>query len=426
MLDTAAVQRLIEQQIKEQVDQQVAVVLGSEDWLASFEKRIVEFVQSRVIAKFCNEEALPEITNTVKSSVSALFKNGQVPGIDQYVDPVLIKQSIDIAVEQMVDNVIADLSADPQWVAKIERQINQSMIDRVMRQLSMIDIEPVIKQHVDANMQVWRKDVLDHFQSSGINDKATGCQITIMDEVTVVENCLTSRDLEIVNAAVIKDLVVKGSINIDNQSWDVLANGISEKTLKSLNDKWKDSLTQQVKELIIKQGINFDRVSIDGELLISGNTLSKNIHNTNIQQVGTLKSLEVSGESKFNNQTLNVLNKRIGINTEAPEKALSVWDEEVSIVIGKHKINQAYVGTNRDQGIAIGVNRQPQIEITAEGLTTIKRLQVGLHKISHDTMVPGWSGNKGDIVFNTNFGADRVFAWVCIGGHRWETLKSSQ
>jgi hypothetical protein len=130
--------------------------------------------------------------------------------------------------------------------------------------------------------------------------------------------------------------------------------------------------------------------------------------------------------AKFNNDTLNVLNKRLGVNTDSPEKALSVWDEEVSVVIGKHKLNQAYIGTNREQGIAIGVNREPQLEISAEGLTTVKKLRVGLHRISHETQVPGWSGNKGDIVFNANLGPDRVFAWVCLGAHRWQTLKSAE
>jgi len=142
--------------------------------------------------------------------------------------------------------------------------------------------------------------------------------------------------------------------------------------------------------------------------------------------VGVLKTLTVSGEAKFNNDTLNVLNKRLGVNTDTPEKALSVWDEEVSVVIGKHKLNQAYVGTNREQGIAIGVNREPQIEINIDGLTRIKQLQVGLHKISHSVQVPGWTGTRGDIVFNANPIADRVFAWVCLGGYNWQTLKSAE
>ena len=47
-------------------------------------------------------------------------------------------------------------------------------------------------------------------------------------------------------------------------------------------------------------------------------------------------------------------------------------------------------------------------------------------KISHDVQVPGWAGTRGDMVFNTNPGPDRVFAWVCLGAHKWQTLKSAE
>ena len=160
--------------------------------------------------------------------------------------------------------------------------------------------------------------------------------------------------------------------------------------------------------------------------MVSGNTLAKSITDTSIKSLGVLTTLTVAGESVFNNQTLAVLNKRIGVNTVTPEMALSVWDEEVSIVIGKNKANEAYIGTNRAQGVAIGVNRQPQIELTADGLTRIRQLQVGLHRVSHATQVPGYSGTKGDIVFNSNPNESPIFAWVCIGGHRWKTLKSAE
>jgi hypothetical protein len=76
--------------------------------------------------------------------------------------------------------------------------------------------------------------------------------------------------------------------------------------------------------------------------------------------------------------------------------------------------------------VAIGVNRKPQIELNINGLTTVKKLQVGLHKISHDVQVPGWAGTRGDIVFNANPGPDRVFAWVCLGAHKWQVLKSAE
>lgn len=426
MLDTTAIEQLVKQQIKDQVNEQVAIVLGSDEWLASFEQRIIEFVQSRVMAKFANAEYLPEITDTVKSSVNELFKKGVVPGIDQYVDKTDIKHTIDIAVEQLVENSIAQLGNDPVWLAKVELQITRSAADQVARQFGQIDLNPIIKECVDTSMTVFQQDILKNFASTGISDQATSCQITVMDETTVVENELTARNANIVNTAVVQNLVVKGTVNIDNPSWDQLSDGISQKTLDKLTDEWKTLLTVQVADQIKTNGIDFDSVTVGGDSLITGNTLSRKITDTSIQSLGVLRTLTVAGESTFNNQTFNVLNKRIGVNTLTPEMALSIWDEEVSVVIGKNKANEAYIGTNRAQGVSIGVNRIPQIEINADGLTRIKQLQVGLHRIGHDSKVPGWSGTKGDLVFNTSPGEDRVFAWVCLGAYRWQTVKGAE
>jgi len=426
MLDTAAIEQLVRQQIAEQVSEQISITLGSDQWLTSFEQQIIEYVQARVMARFANAEYLPEITDTVKSSVNELFKRGVVPGIDQYVDAATIKRTIDSAVEQLVDSSIEVLGQDPIWLAKIEQQINQSVVDQVIRQFGQIDLNPIIKQRVDEHMTVFQQDILNDFASTGISDLASSCQLTIMDDATVVENQLNTRDLTVTNAAVIQDLVVNGSVNIDNPSWNLLAEGISEKTINKLSDEWKTVLTAQVAEQIQSNGIDFDSVKINGETLVTGNTLARNITDTNIKSLGVLTTLTVAGESTFNNQTLSVLNKRIGVNTISPEMALSVWDEEVSIVIGKNKANEAYIGTNRSQSVSIGVNRQPQIEISTDGLTRIRQLQIGLHRVSHAAQVPGWSGTKGDIVFNSDPNDTPVFAWVCIGGHRWKTLKSAE
>ena len=342
------------------------------------------------------------------------------------LDPNTVKQMIDQAVEQYISTAIQTLCEDPEWLAKVELQITRSAADQVARQFGQIELNPIIKECVDDHMSAFQQDILKNFTSTGITDRATSCQLTVMDDATVVENELTARSVNIINTAVMQNLVVKGSVNIDNPSWDQLSDGISQKTLDKLTDEWKKLLTDQVAEQIKNSGIDFDSVTVGGESLINGNALSRTITDTNIQSVGTLRTLEVSGESIFNNQTLNVLNKRIGVNTVTPEMALSIWDEEVSIVVGKSKANEAYIGTNRAQGITIGVNRVPQIEINTDGLTRIKQLQVGQHRIGHDSKVPGWSGVRGDIVFNTNPGEDRVFAWVCLGAYRWQTVKSAE
>ena len=152
------------------------------------------------------------------------------------LDPVTVKQMVDHAVEQNIMTAIQALSQDPAWLEKIERQISQTMVDKIIAQLSATDITPIIKQHVNENMAVFRKDILEKFSSSGIDDQATACQLTVMDGVVVVEDQLTAKDINVVNAATIRDLVVTGSVNIDNSSWIQLAQGISDQTLERRGD----------------------------------------------------------------------------------------------------------------------------------------------------------------------------------------------
>lgn len=426
MIDTDAIARMVEQQIVKTVDDQVLAVLTSDEWLKPLEQKIIQFTQDRILTRFANSDTVPEIVAGIKDSVTQLFVQGQIPGIEQFIDASVIKATIDQATEQTIQATVEKFSQDPQWQSHIEHMINQTVVHETMSRLSAIDIGPTIKQRVDENMQRFTDSILKNFTSTGIVDQATKCELIVMDDTVVVERCLTANTIEAMDSLRVQNLVVTGSVNTDNQSWNALASAISQKTLDQLTESWNENLVDQVVTQIQQHGIDFDQVLIKGHPIINGNRLTLAVIESSLESVGTLKSLSVSGEAKFNNNTLNVLNKRLGVNTDAPEKALGVWDEEVSIVIGKHKLNQAYIGTNREQSVAIGVNREPQIEINTDGLTTVKKLQVGLHKISHATQVPGWSGNKGDIVFNANFGSDRVFAWVCLGAYRWQTLKSAE
>ena len=425
MIDTDAIARLVEEQIAKTVKEQVDTVLGADEWLASLEQKILEYTQTRILSKFANASTMPEIIEAVKQSVGQLFAAGNIPGVEQFVDYAVVRAAVDQAVEEIVTASVDQFGQDPAWRAKVERMINQTIVHETLAKFGSIDIGPTIKQRVDEKMEQFTKSMLETFTSTGISDQATACQLTVMDDVVVVENCLTASRLDIVNSAQINHLVVTGSVNTDNESWQSLANDISQKTLDSLTKEWNDNLVQEVVEHIQKQGINFEQILVGGQKLVDGNQLARAVTESSLQTVGALRTLEVRGETHMNNNTLNVLNKRLGVNTETPEMALSVWDEEVSVVIGKNQANEAYIGTNRDQGVTIGVNRTTQIEISKEGLTRIKQLQVGLHKLSHSPAVPGWAGTKGDIVFNASPSVDNnVFAWVCLGAHRWKTVKS--
>jgi hypothetical protein len=125
-------------------------------------------------------------------------------------------------------------------------------------------------------------------------------------------------------------------------------------------------------------------------------------------------------------ETVHVRPRRLGINTLDPEMALSVWDEEVAMVAGKLRQNHAFLGTARQQTFSLGVNRKAWLDIDTDGLVSVKNFRIDRHRISFASQVPGYSGTRGDIVFNSDPNDAQPFAWVCLGAFRWQPLKAVQ
>lgn len=340
------------------------------------------------------------------------------------IDPESLRQLLDRAVEDNILSAVTNLGNDNAWLEKIETLVNQAVVQRTLAKLGSIDIASIVKERVDENMKLFRQELLSNFASTGIDDRATDTQLTVMDDHTVVENKFTAREIESMGSVVTRDLVVKGSINVDNASWDVLANEISAKTLRQIDEEFKEQLIDQVRSRIKSSGIDFDEITMGGRYLVKDGELSAEVTKSNLQELGKLKTVKVESTSEFNN-TLKVLRGRVGVNTEEPEAALSVWDEEVSITINKYKNQEAYIGTSRSQALNIGVNKDPQVIIGADGVTAIKKLRVAQYRLGHSDEVPNWSGTRGDVMFNSLPTPDNaVFAWVCLGGYKWKVVRA--
>ena len=425
MLDPKAVEQLVEQKISESVTAQVAEIFSNDKWFEPTEQKIIKYTQDRILGKFNNSSAVPELVEAIKTSVAELFAQGQVPGIEKFIDTVAIQQAIDQAVENTVDIYISELANNSQWIEKIQRVTNQSMVQRTLDQLNTIDVSEVIRQQVKDSLFEIEPTIVEKLQTNGIHDCAADIELTVSDSNVVVKNNMVTRTAEITDGLRVNHLAVTGSVNIDNPSWQTLSENISQKTLEKLSDSWRDSLITDVAEHVKQHGIAFDDVTVDGQKLIAGDQLNSSIRHSRLQSVGELHDLSVKGNAHICD-TLSVVNRRIGVNTTAPQSALSVWDEEVAINIGKFKNNTAYIGTNQHQGMHIGVNRQTAIEIDSEANTTIKNLRLGIHKISFAAELPNYAGSKGELVFNSNPSVnDTVFAWVCLGGHKWKVLRGA-
>lgn len=418
MLDNKALQQLVEQQVKTEVADKIQQTM-TEAWLKTVEVDAIKFIQDRIVAKFANSEALPELIDAVKTSVKDLFHSGKIPGLAQYIDYGFITRAVNDTTQDLIKQTIAELTLDPVWLEKIQTVVDQHATQRVLASLSTTDIRPIIKQSIEETVSNLNTSVF-----KGIQSNSESVELTVLDEHVVVENNFTAKDISAVNSLTVKDLVVKGSINTDNRAWQELANTVSQQAFEKLDAKWKDSLIAQVKDAITDQGIDFNKVKIDGALLVDSGRLANTITESNLRSVGVLSKLKVTGETSLG-ETMSVDKRRVGINTAEPDMALSIWDEEVTISAGKFKNQTGFLGTTRKQALAIGVNKTPAIEISDVGLTAIKQLQVGIHKFSHGNEVPNYSGTKGDIVFNANPTVDNpVFAWQCLGGFKWKVIQA--
>ena len=341
-----------------------------------------------------------------------------------------IQRLIDGAIQTMILDSVKNLAVDPAWLDKVQQQVNVNMVARVVDRMSLVDLDAVVSQQVAASMEKIRQRVTQELRRVGIQDQATEVELSVLPKTVVVENRLVAKNLQVLESTsidgtlTIRDLVVRGTINTDNRSWDELVERTKKRTLDSINQQWRQDLVQQVLELSRTQGIDFQDVTIDGSALISQGVLSPEIRDSSLVRLGTLKSLEVSGTADLAS-TLKVNNKRVGINTQNPEMALTIWDDETTVQAGKLSKDKAYIGTARKHDLVIGINRDPAIEIDSQGLVTVGQFRIDRFRISHAADVPGWSGTRGDLVINHDPKPDRAFAWICLGGFRWQPLRSA-
>lgn len=261
--------------------------------------------------------------------------------------------------------------------------------------------------------------LLKNFQSTGIQDNATNCQVTILDRATVFENRLVAGGLEVAGDATFKgNLIIEGNLPkgtaFVNQLVDLVNEGFTEK----YEDGTFDHYATRVLDDIAEKGLDVESVKISGNAIVSNRTLSGEVIHSNLQTVGALKELQVVGESLLD-QTLYVSNGRIGVNNMAPEKALDVWDNEVQIVIGKRQQDTGIIGTARNQNLIISANNKDQLLVNTDGSVSIKSLNIGRTNHSSGARMPTDNRPIGQIVWNEQPIIGSPVGWVSLGGARW-------
>ena len=261
--------------------------------------------------------------------------------------------------------------------------------------------------------------IIENFSSTGIDDRATGVAVTVLDHATVVENNLYTQDLTVEGTATINgNLNITGAVNEDSEFYRNLINSATTSALSNMNRGLFDSYSSSVFEQIKTDGLNLSKIKLNDTEVITDNRLGSTIVNSNLQTLGLLKELQVIGESIFA-ETLYVTPKRVGINTIEPSGALAIWDQEVEIVAVKKSADTGSFGTPRQQRLVLTSNNKENIILETDGSATINELRMGSMKFSAAAQPPNYVGERGHVVWNNNPNPGGPMGWICLGATNW-------
>ena len=261
--------------------------------------------------------------------------------------------------------------------------------------------------------------IIENFSSMGIEDRASQVALTILDENTVIENNLLTKDLTVQGSMTINgEFVVNGTVPEESNFYRSLIAKTTHSTLTAVDANLFDNYSNLIFDKIRTDGLDLDKITIGGTEVARSNALGSAIVNSNLQTLGELKELRVSGESIMA-QTLYVTPRRVGINTIEPSAALSVWDDEIEIVAKKKSQNVGILGTPRQQKLVISSNNKDNIVLSEDGSTQIDNLQIGSMRFTTANSPPNFVSERCHVVWNTNPNPGGPLGWICLGGANW-------
>ena len=410
-----------------------------------------------------NQQLQPVVTSlldSLKGSIEAELRNK----ISDEVVKTIADTEVNIIVERIITQRLNERVAEFNIETKTKQQLEQTLTQitnqlstslaksaneqitaEVARRVAVMDIGPIIQGIVENKISnlvqtgAFGKESIDHssinfkgfkfsgdvvkggiienFGSTGIDDRSTQVQMTLMDQAVAFEKAVWTPSAIIKGKLTVEgDLVVLGDIDSNSPAANTLANMAVEKI--KADTELLELHSEAMLTSIGQKGIDLKRITQDGREIVNGNQLGYQITDSNLQRVGMLRDLQTQGEALLSD-TLYVTGKRVGINTIEPSAVFVVWDEEVELVVTKHSSDTGYIGMPRFQRLVLGANNKDNLILDTDGSVEIENLRVGNTPMSSATAIPDYNAITGTIVWNENPAQGGPVGWICLGGTRW-------
>lgn len=392
------------------------------------------------------KEIEKEIKSNVQSKISSLIK-------DEYIVS-LISQTINTTVAERINTIVSshlnsliqkgilDRELDQKYQEKISLVIQQEIKQKAAHEISRIDMPTVFgKQineivnnklksaalptkaihHTNINWDGFElsadsisNGTIKNFVSAGIQDASKDIQLTIADNMVIIENSLVTRNAEI-KEQLTTNYIVANDLKINNQLI------LNERVNKQFVALIKDTLTSELKNN--KVDLVDNPILANGKEILTENSLGPSVVTSNLRKLGRLSELNVTGIAQFGDTLIVTNTGKIGINTNEPDGALTIWDEDSELTIRKHKKKNMYVGTMRDTDLSFGTNGDVKLAIRKDGTVEINQLNLNGIKISVSDKIPTHNGYPSELVLMLNAKDEDPWAYRCIGGDRWKAIK---
>lgn len=417
-----------EQLIKSLTDNFLSSIVQAvqEQALSAVEEKIKSLDIAQMLQDIVADRIIPEISDSLKSK------------IDSNIEAQLAQSNmIDLITESINNTVIPRVedTARERIGAELLHRINNTDVSDLIRQQAALTIQDVVRsfnfpdQSIPAravdisHLKIRGENILggliQNFESTGIQDQASQCQVTILDQGTVFENRLFAAGLEVAGGTSLKGtLSIEGDVDRASPGIKKLVELVAEDFEKKYDQGTYDQYCNRVFEQITLEGIESSIVLHGGQAIAADGVLAGNITKSNLQKVGALRELQVIGETLLD-ESLYVSGGRVGINTIEPEHTFEIWDQEVQIVAGKKQQDTAVLGTVRAQNLVLTSNGKDQLVLNSDGSVTIKNLVIGRTNHSSSYRMPTDNRPPGHIVWNENPIIGGSAGWISLGGARW-------
>jgi len=398
-----------------------------------------------------------DLAEQVLQQVQGQIQNVITAAVNQRINDILSEDTINSIIVSRVQENLIKYTPDTTQFEKNLQDVGTQIINRlndtadqkigalISDRISNINIEDLAQQFITAKLDSTSnhfpfKDssvpgssidiaslritgdnikggVIQNFGSTGIDDQASKCQITVLDLGVVFEDTIFASKLEVKGGAVIDgDLDIQGRI-VDSPAYQALVSDVSATVQQNIGPALLDQHQDRVFARILEEGIDLNKITVNGQAILKGDRLI-NVKDSQLRTVGILQDLQTTGETLLS-QTLYTNNKRVGINTLSPANALSIWDEEIEIGVGKSSLGIARLGTVRDHKLIIGSNGQDNITLTPDGTTAVAQLKLGNMLFSSSPTPPHYNADRGTVVFNEQPNLGGPLGWISLGDAKW-------